>query len=166
MTRLSLLKASTTILFTFGIILLFFLFPLIIVIAVFPERIPATLMEDIEQPITSLDIVLLFTLSVGFALLVYALYLFRRILYLFKHKQIFHNDVIKNFDYMGKVIISGYLLMAISSPEDFFYVDDKFNILMVFVFSSAFLGAGLFLLVLAKVFKMAKDIKEENDLTV
>jgi hypothetical protein len=165
MTRLSLLRAFTTILFTFGLIILFFLFPFIFAMAVFPERIPAKLIEDIA-PVTTIDIILLFTASVGSALLVYALYLFRRVLYLFKHKQIFHNDVIKNFDYMGKVIISGYLLMAISSPEDFFYINDKFNILMVFIFSSAFLGAGLFFLVLAKVFKMAKDIKEENDLTV
>jgi len=165
MNRLSLLKTFTAILQVTGKLILFFFCPFVLFIAIFPEKGPSKLYEVFE-PLTAIEIAMLIILFLGFALFVHALSLFRKLLSLFSQKILFDDGVVKNLDHIGKAVIAGYITIATITCLDDIFAEEKPSILLGIILSCIFLGTGLFFLVLSSVFRSAKMIKEENDLTL
>lgn len=168
MRRLPILKTLTTILFVISMLGIIFGIPAFFLLIIMPERVPLKL-NGVQ--VTSVDaelIILLICLIVGYALFVYALYMFKMVLALFEKKRIFDVDVIRYFDQIGKAILAGYLICAVPM---FFYnmlAQEELELGVYFGFNSAFftIGLALFFMVLSEVFLVAKNLKEENDLTV
>jgi hypothetical protein len=168
MKRLALLKTITVILFILSVIAMFFAVPFILVVAVMPGRIPFEINGHPANDAGIETVLLMLAIAAGCAFFIYALHLFKKVLELFEKKKIFHEDVVKYFDQIGKAILIGYALCFVS---DFFYstlVDNEIEIGIGTDIQSSILtvGLGLFFLVLSDVFLLAKNIKDENDLTV
>ena len=102
----------------------------------------------------------------NFGLFVYALFHFKKLLANFKEKLIFETETCQLFYKIAKTIILYALLLFIIGfiPK----TTQTASISVTFGFSpSLFIGAlGLFFAVLAEVFKMGKQLKEENELTI
>jgi len=168
MKRLSLLKILSTILLVISGIAMFFAVPFVLVVAFLPGSVPFDIngTKAVDASVESI-LVLAFTV-IGYAFDVYALYLFKKVLELFEKKKIFHDDVIKHFDQIGKAIIIGYVVMAVPAVLYKMLVEGSVALSVDFDFDETLLtlGLGLFFMVLSEVFLIAKGLKEENDLTV
>ena len=99
---------------------------------------------------------------------IYGVYLFRETIGYFKDRDVFNVIVIKRFSTIGKCIIAGDLISGISYLINKIIYGDNLNapieIRYDFLVGSVFVA--LFCMVLSEVFKMAKEMKEENELTV
>jgi hypothetical protein len=168
MKKLAILKTLATLLFVFALIGLFFGVPFILVVAVMPGSVPFEINGAPANTTNVETILMMVALVIGLGFFTYALYLFRKVLTLFEKKKIFHDDVIKNFDQIGKAIIIGYFVMAVPYMLYVLLTENRVDISVEFGLNESILvlGAGLFFIVLSEVFLVAKNIKEENDLTV
>jgi hypothetical protein len=167
MRKLPLLKSFASILFALSMIVLFFAVPFIILWLFMPERVPFKLDGEPMTTVTAELVILLISLVIGLGFFAYALYLFKTNLGLFEKKKIFDATVIKNFAQMGKAILLGYLFCAVPVTLYKILAKNATEIDFEFIIDSLFIaGLGLFFIVLSEVFQMAKNIKEENDLTV
>jgi hypothetical protein len=167
MRKLPLLKSFASILFALSMIVLFFAVPFIILWLFMPERVPFKLDGEPMTTVTAELVILLISLVIGLGFFAYALYLFKTNLGLFEKKKIFDATVIKNFAQMGKAILLGYLFCAVPVTLYKILAKNATEIDFEFILDSLFIaGLGLFFIVLSEVFQMAKNIKEENDLTV
>lgn len=172
MRKLWLLKSLIDILFFFAVIGIFFGLPMILMIAIMPEQVPfdftVSVNDEIVTDTTSWEIILsMIIMYTGYAFQVYAIYLFRKTLILFRKRIIFDIAVIRNFDQMGRAILIGYALILV--PVIYFTLTNSpIEIKLEFMIHDSLLipGLGLFFIVLSEVFLMAKGIKEDNDLTV
>ena len=123
-------------------------------------------MNGVEITVLYLNakIVLFFT-TLSYIVVMYGLYLFKKLLQLFQLKIIFDDQIIFHFKRIGNLlIISGFL----SGIPAFFYKVAQGEIKIDFG-ANPFLyliSLGLFFMVLSEVFKIAKTMKEENDLTI
>lgn len=97
---------------------------------------------------------------------VYSFYLLRKVVMLFQNRRIFDLDVIKLFNQIGILLITLAIISKISTlilnfvEKDFkfkFDTNDSFFISIIL---------GLFFIVISAIFKSAKELKEENELTV
>ena len=118
--------------------------------------------------ITVLDLnakIVLFFATLSYLLLLYGLYLIKKLLRLFQLKIIFDNKIIFYFNRIGNLLIlSGF----VSGIPAFFYNVAQGEI-KIEIGANPFLyliSLGLFFTVLAEVFKMGKQLKEENELTI
>lgn len=167
MSKLPLLKTFASILFALSMIVLFFAVPFIILWLFMPERVPFKLDGEPMTTVTAELVILLISLVIGLGFFTYALYLFKTNLGLFEKKKIFDVTVIKNFAQIGKAILLGYLFCAMPITLYKILAKNATEIDFEFIIDSLFIaGLGLFFIVLSEVFQMAKNIKEENDLTV
>jgi hypothetical protein len=123
-------------------------------------------MNGIE--ITVLDLnakIVLFFATLSYLFLLYGLYLIKILLRLFQLKIIFDDKIIFYFNRIGNLfILSGFL----SGVPAFFYKIAQGEI-KIEIGTNPFLyliSLGLFFTVLAEVFKMGKQLKEENELTI
>ena len=168
MRRLTILRTLTHILYVLSLLSLFFAVPFVLVMAFMPERIPFKI-GDLQAGAYGAETIIYLLASIaGLAFDVYALYMFKKLLRFFTKKVIFHAEVISLLDQIGKAILIGY---AIVFAADFLYttlVENKIEMELVSGLDSAIvtIGLGLFFLVLSDVCLMAKNIKDENDLTV
>lgn len=113
----------------------------------------------------------LFIISVfTYFLFVYAIYLFKKTVNLFIGKRIFDDKVINNLSKIGKIFIAVTLTLNIL---DFIYsvlflkkLDIETHLSFGFDSMLFNIAIGLFFIIMSEVFKMAKNIKEENDLTI
>lgn len=105
-------------------------------------------------------------LGICFFLQIYSLHIFRQALRYFKNIKIFDVFVINSFNTIGKLlIISGVLSLAVG----FFgkiYLQNKITISLGLHPYLLIIGLGLFFQILSEVFKIAKNAKQENDLTI
>lgn len=108
-------------------------------------------------------------------LFVYSIYLLRKIVRHFQKLDIFNIEIIHNFNLMGKLIILSTLISNISFYAYKYYTfhtrkHEPFNMnLDTYNGYDSFLIAislGLFFMVISEVFKIAKGLKEENELTI
>lgn len=167
MSKLPLLKSFASILFALSMIVLFFAVPFIILWLFMPERVPFKLDGEPMTTVTAELVIVLISLVIGLGFFAYALYLFKTNLGLFEKKKIFDATVIKNFAQMGKAILLGYLFCAVPVTLYKILAKNATEIDFEFIIDSLFIvGLGLFFIVLSEVFQMAKNIKEENNLTV
>ena len=130
-----------------------------------PFDVPIT-MNGIK--ITVLDLnakIVLFFATLSYVVVMYGLYLFKKLLQLFQLKIIFDDQIIFHFKRIGNLlIISGFL----SGIPAFLYKVTQGEI-KIEIGANPFLyliSLGLFFMVLSEVFKIAKTMKEENDLTI
>lgn len=109
--------------------------------------------------------ILLSLLIISGLLIVYCLFLFKKVLALFQKTKIFELDVIKKFNLIGILLLISALLSGI--PAFIIKLLNKKLALemglnpFVMLFS-----LGLFFMVLSEVFSIAKKQKEENELTI
>lgn len=123
-------------------------------------------MNGIE--ITLLDFnakIVLFLATLSYLLVLYSLHLIKKLLRLFQLRIIFDEKIIFYLNRIGNLfIISGFL----SGVPAFFYKIAQGEI-KIEIGANPFLyfiSLGLFFAVLAEVFKMGKQLKEENELTI
>lgn len=109
--------------------------------------------------------ILLFFLIISSLLIVYSLFLFRKILRFFQTKKIFDIEVIRNFNKIGIMLMISSFTAGI--PSLFIQVLNKSASLEFGMNSYVLIFClGLFFLVLGEVFTIAKKQKEENELTI
>ena len=109
---------------------------------------------------------LLVSSFLSFAIIIFSVHLFRKVLREFQSTKIFSLSVIKNLNTLGIALIIGAFLNGLSSFLYPIFVKSKFELsfnLSPFLLMFCF---GLFFMILSEVFKIAKQAKEENELTV
>jgi len=113
---------------------------------------------------------ILITGSIAYLIFVYAVFLLKKITRQFSRTKIFEDTIIKQLSQVGYSFIGIAALLYIPS---FIYRLTKHNLTIGFdFFNNLFnsflfiISLGLFFMVLSSIFKIAKHIKEENDLTV
>ncbi len=168
MQKLSALKTIADIIFFILLIPAVFGIPFIIMYYIMPDKIPFTIditSENILKSTESERGLFFFLAYICFIIDVYALYLFREALGLFKKKIFFDYKIAGIFARIGKLIITsyliyyiGYFVLSIITVQEL-SLNIDLSILIAF-------GIGYFFIVLGSIFKMACKIKEENELTV
>ncbi len=101
----------------------------------------------------------------SYLLIIYGLYYFKKLLYLFQQRKLFVDEVVDYLNRIGYVFVFSALMAGVPS----FIYRMMTRDLKLEIGGSTFLylmSLGLFFLVLGEVFKIAKNMKEENDLTV
>ena len=102
----------------------------------------------------------------SYLLLIYVVYLFKGILREFQKTKVFSFFVFQSFNKMGIMLIISAFLTGIPSFLYPLFSESKF----VLEFSMSpfllMLCFGLFFMILSEIFKIAKQAKEENELTV
>ena len=112
-------------------------------------------------------IVVIYTIS-GLVFL-YSIYLLRKVIILFQKREIFNTEVSRLLDVIGITILVSSILSNLSI---FAYKSVERNHLGVSLDFGGFdsflisISLGLFFMIISEVFKIAKNIKEENDLTI
>lgn len=166
MTQLRTLKQLVQVLFALSLFVMFFLVPLILLSIVMPESIPFEIDGEMAKDISLISKMVLFIAMGGIGCFIYTLYIFKQNLILFEKKKVFDAAVITNFRKMGRIIYLGGIWFVIGTivfrlTRGTLSIELGFIAKMIFIFA-----LGLFFEVLAGVFQWAKNIKEENDLTV
>ena len=112
-------------------------------------------------------VVLIFAL-VSALFFVYGIYLLRKTIGFFIKKDLFNVEVIRNFNVIGICVVTSTLLMVIPSflYNAFYRTKMGFKLDVGFDSPLLVISLGLFFMVLSEVFKIAKNLKEENDLTL
>lgn len=125
-----------------------------------PIKVNGTILEVVDLRTK----VLFGFLCISASLIIYGLFLFRKLLRLFQLKIIFDLEIVILMKRLGFVIILSALLGGI---PNFILEIVKNNISLSLGLNSFVLlfSLGLFFLVLSEVFVIAKHLKEENDLT-
>ena len=169
MRKLSILKALLDLFYFFAILSIVFITVLGAMMLFGYSDIPVKIKGQ-EITVTGWDSkMLLIVVFVSFLLFLYAIYLLRKVIHHFVKREIFYDPVIAYLNTIGLCLIGATLLQNVSL---FFYnLLHRNNIGVEFGvggFDSFLLsiGLGLFFMVLSEVFKIAKNLKEENELTV
>lgn len=125
-----------------------------------PIKVNGTILEVVDLKTK----VLFGFLCISASLIIYGLFLFRKLLRLFQLKIIFDLEIVSLMKRLGFVIILSALLGGI---PNFILEIVKNNISLSLGLNPFVLlfSLGLFFLVLSEVFVIAKHLKEENDLT-
>lgn len=131
-------------------------------------EVPAKINGEI---ITTMDftaklILLGFVIAYGF--FIYGIFLFRKVLNYFLKREIFHDNVIKLFDKIGKMFFTASIISFVVGFVFRSYNENKVHFGIEAGADSFLLSAsiGLFFMVLSEVFAIGKNIKEENELTI
>jgi hypothetical protein len=108
--------------------------------------------------------ILIVTEMLSYLILIYCVYIFGKILEYFKRHKIFDEFVLKNFNKMGVLLVVCSFILGISSIlYEIFYAE---NVTLTFGFTPFLLCMGMFFMVLSEIFKISKNMKEENELTI
>ena len=104
--------------------------------------------------------------ALNYLLIIAALYFFRKILNYFIRVKIFEEKVIKSFKKTGNLLsVSGIISLTVSMISKI-YFDQKIALEFGLNQHLVIICLGLFFLILSEVFKIAKNQKQENDLTI
>ena len=104
--------------------------------------------------------------SLNYLLLIVALYFFRKVLTNFIRVRIFEEVVISSFKKIGNLLtFSGFISLIISIIGKI-YFEQKVSLEFGLNQHLVIICLGLFFLVLSEIFKIAKNAKQENDLTI
>ena len=95
-----------------------------------------------------------------------ALYFFRKVLTNFVRVRVFEEAVISSFKKIGNLLtFSGFISLIISIIGKI-YFERKVSLEFGLNQHLVLICLGLFFLVLSEIFKIAKNTKQENDLTI
>ena len=104
--------------------------------------------------------------SLNYLLLILALYFFRKVLTNFVRVRVFEEVVISSFKKIGNLLtFSGFISLIISIIGKI-YFEQKVSLEFGLNQHLVLICLGLFFLVLSEIFKIAKNAKQENDLTI
>ena len=104
--------------------------------------------------------------SLNYLLLIVALYFFRKVLTNFVRIRVFEEVVISSFKKIGNLLtFSGFISLIISIIGKI-YFEQKVSLEFGLNQHLVIICLGLFFLVLSEIFKIAKNAKQENDLTI
>ena len=104
--------------------------------------------------------------SLNYLLLIVALYFFRKVLTNFVRVRVFEEVVISSFKKIGNLLMfSGFISLIISIIGKI-YFEQKVSLEFGLNQHLVIICLGLFFLVLSEIFKIAKNAKQENDLTI
>ncbi|WP_338408184.1 DUF2975 domain-containing protein [uncultured Flavobacterium sp.] len=170
MRKLNILKAILDFFWFFTIIgavgsvifLLFYLFGSIV-------DIPIKIKGQEITTYTFLSKTIVFVNVVGSYLFLYSIYLLRKVVGLFQKREIFNEEVVRSFSLIGQLIIISSLISNVSL---FIYkIVEKGQVYLTLDLGSydSFLisiSLGLFFMVISTIFKIATNLKKENDLTI
>lgn len=84
----------------------------------------------------------------------------------FLRTKIFSNSVINNFKAIGNTLIISGLLVMTSTFIYKIYAKSTLEIELGFSTNIIIICFGLFSLVLSEIFKISKNLKQENELTI
>lgn len=170
MRKLQLLKAIL------DFVLLSSIIAIIALLIFIPYIIGSDEVIDIPLKINGVDVIandwltktLLIFCFIGYCFFVYGVFQLRKVLALFSKRIIFDIQVIHLLNQVGKCFLLASLLSCISLFAYNIFHKPHFSIEFGGDFSSFLFTAslGLLFMVFSEVFKIAKQIKEENDLTV
>ncbi|MBD3581778.1 DUF2975 domain-containing protein [Flavobacterium selenitireducens] len=169
MKKLNILKTLLDLFFFFGI-LSFGAVCIFVMIALFGEE-PMNLKvngKDLMVDNWGARSLLVFWL-IAAALFVKAIQLLRRNVKSFVKREIFTDEVVRNFSYIGWCLLISTFVYGVPSFIYRAIVHEKVGLdLEIGSFDSGILSVALalFFMVLSEVFKIAKNLKEENDLTL
>ena len=116
-----------------------------------------------------LSIVFVVLTAIAAFFFVYAIFLLRQVIVLFSKREIFSDNVIRKFRIIGKCIVAAGLFRPVSM---FFYDMFQNNNAEIQFGSGGFdslllsVSLGLLFIVIGEIFQHAKNLKEENELTV
>lgn len=108
--------------------------------------------------------ILIVTEMLSYLILIYCVYIFGKILEYFQRHKIFDEFVLRNFNKMGVLLVVCSFIMGIPSIlYEVFYAE---NVTITFGFTPFLLCIGMFFMILSEIFKISKNMKEENELTI
>ena len=167
MKTLNILKAIVDLLWIFST-------PLILIIISFSIAIFFIDLNELNIEINSINFnennilsKVLFAISaLNYLLIIAALYFFRKILNYFVRVKIFEETVIRTFQKTGNLLVISGFISLITSIIDKIYFKQKVSLEFGLNEHLVIICLGLFFLVLNEIFKISKNQKQENDLTI
>ncbi|SEA14984.1 Protein of unknown function [Flavobacterium gillisiae] len=102
-------------------------------------------------------------------LFLFSIHLLRKVVVHFQKREIFNPDVIKYFNLIGKIIIISSLISNLTELIFDLLKQEHISLSLDFGSYDSFLisiSLGLFFMVISEIFKIAKNMKEENELTI
>ena len=148
--------------------------PMILIIVGFSIAIFFVDLGELNIKINSIDLnndtllskALFLISALNYLLIIASLYFFRKVLNQFIRVKIFEVNVIKSFQKTGNLLaISGFISLIVSIISKV-YFEQKISLELGLNQHLVIICLGLFFLVLSEVFKIAKNQKQENDLTI
>jgi len=167
MKKLNALKAITDLLWILSM-------PLVLVIIGFSVAIFFVDLGELNIKINSVNFnndtllskTLLVISALNYLLIIAALYFFKKVLNCFVRVKIFEETVISSFKKMGNLLlVSGIISFTISMINKV-YFEQKISLEFGLNQHLVIICLGLFFLTLSEIFKVAKNQKQENDLTI
>ncbi|MDP2068489.1 MAG: DUF2975 domain-containing protein [Lutibacter sp.] len=110
--------------------------------------------------------ILIVTKLVSDLILIYCVYIFSKILEYFHRHKIFDEFVLKNFKKMGILLVVCSFIMGIPSILYEVFYSEKVSITFGFTPFILLLCIGFFFMILSEIFKISRNMKEENELTI
>jgi hypothetical protein len=110
--------------------------------------------------------ILIVTKLVSDLILICCVYIFSKILEYFQRHKIFDEFVLKNFKKMGILLVVCSFIMGIPSILYEVFYSEKVSITFGFTPFIFLLCMGFFFMILSGIFKISKNMKEENELTI
>jgi len=127
----------------------------------FPLQINGNQINIIEAK----DKLILILLVCSYLLLLYGLFLFKKVLFAFQRRIVFHEENCLHFNKIGKTLILSALISGI--PMIIYTIYEKEVKLELGLNGFILMIAlGLFFMILSELFQIAKKQKEENELTI
>ena len=105
-------------------------------------------------------------LGINLLLLIYSLHIFRRVLRYFQKLKIFDEFVINGFKKIGLLLIIAGTSSVVLGVLGQIYFENRISIAVGYHPYLLVIGLGLFFQILSEIFKIAKETKQENDLTI
>lgn len=131
--------------------------------------IPIKINGHVITPTTLLSKLIILANVISGILFLYSIYVLRKVVGYFQKKEIFKSEVIENFNLIGKLVISSSLISHLSlfiftyinrGPVGFSIEFGSYDSFLISI------SLGMFFMVISEVFKIAKNIKDENELTI
>jgi len=142
----------------------------ILCVVIFMEPNIMEYTQDIKIPVTETGLIWPKSVGIFFLLVlylpIYSLYLFRKNLRKFQEGKPFDNSVILNFQRIGSILVATGAILLLLYLFYQFIILDIVKITFGFTSRIGIICLGLFFMVLSEIFKVAKNAKEENELTV
>lgn len=110
--------------------------------------------------------ILIITKMVSELILIYCVYIFGRILEYFQRNKVFDEFVLKNFNKMGVLLVVSSFIMGIPSILYEVFYAENVTITFGFIPFILLLCLGFFFMILSEIFKISRNMKEENELTI
>jgi glucan phosphoethanolaminetransferase (alkaline phosphatase superfamily) len=109
---------------------------------------------------------ILVTLMISYLILLYCIFLFKKVLRYFQKVKLFDDSVIINMNKIGFWLVVAAFLDGVPSLIYRIMYQKKIGLEIGLSSFLIMLCFGLFFMVLSEVFKIAKGAKQENDLTI